>query len=141
MEGHIIQLMSDMIVEQHVFGGGFCVAKTISDIEAKGVSIQIRISGSPVPGIIICPYAAAPIQRAEICRRVKLVTDSVVLHIAGSAHAVDFLIIVKMLIPVPGSGNHHGVHFRLLKDNVAVKRLIIPETLKMTCNPAPAVFH
>ena len=131
MEGHVVQLVDLSVVEEHVLRGGGGVAETVADVEAEGHTVKVRIAAAPVPGIVVGPDAPAPVQGAEIRLGIKGIADAVVCHPARGPHAVDLLIIIKMLVLGPGGGDDHGLHIGLGEDDVAVEGLVLPEPLEV----------
>ena len=92
MERDIVQLMDLSIVKNDIFRCGTGIAKAITNVEPKAVSVYVCIAGSPIPGIIIGPDAPAPIQRSKVGSRVKLIAFSIKQKIPRCPHAVYFLI-------------------------------------------------
>ena len=137
MEFDIIELMTLPIIEKHIFARRAGVAEAIADIEAKGLPVDDPIAGAPVPAVIIGPYAAAPVECAEIRLRMKDIFLSIKDRLSARAHTVDLLVVIKCCLSLlPWRCNHHGVHRRLLECDIAGKGLTIAEIFEITADTA-----
>ena len=102
--------MPHPVVEQNILRSGGGVAKSVTDIKAKTVTVHRAGTGAPVPGVVIGPHAATPVQSAVVRSRVKGIDFAVKLHLATGTHTIDLLIIVERVrVLQPGRGDHHGV--------------------------------
>ena len=110
IECHLIELVSFTVIKKHIFACRRGVAETVTDVEAEATAVvEDHLSASPVPGVVVSPDSPAPI---KCCKRliffVKLPVQVAEAHLSFCTHAVDLLIIVKMLILVKRSCNYHA---------------------------------
>lgn len=140
VEDHVIQLMPLSVVEEDILRGGGGVAKPISNIEAEGLVVYHAVAGTPIPGIVIGPYAAAPIQSTKVGFRIEDISLAVIADTAGSGHAVDFLVVIEGLVLVERRCDDHGIHLRLAHQDIAVKILLTIEFFEAALDATTALF-
>ena len=125
MEFNLIELMGFAVIEKHVFARCRGVAEAVADIEAEAASIvKDHLTAAPIPCIVIGPDSSAPVKR---CKRAVLLIEfpSNISegHCARCSHAVDFLIIIKMLILVKRRGDSHTLLGNICQRNIKAQEL------------------
>ena len=97
------------VIEQHIFGCRRRIAETIADIEAEAASVcEYRLSRTPVPGIIVSPDTASPVQsRQSAVLRPEPVFPAAQCNDSVGAQAVDFLVVIKMVFLRKRRSNDH----------------------------------
>ena len=123
----IIQLMRCPIPKENILTRRPRIPEAITDIKSEAVSIHITAACSPVPGVLVSPHSSSPVQGSKIRPGVESVNPPVKQNLAGSTHAVDFLIVVEGVFPIPGRGNHHRIHVRLIEEYIAFQGLSMIE--------------
>ena len=70
---YLVQFVNLSLIKQYVFAGGGSIAETIADIKAEGHTANQSGSRAPVPGIVIRPDAASPVQHGKRIFRIAAV--------------------------------------------------------------------
>lgn len=118
------------VIKKHIFTGCSSIPEAIADIKAERHSVHQTGSTAPVPGIFIGPHPSAPIQNAEGLRGTKLVNAAIKFHLAGSRHAVDFLIIIERRFLFRKRGaDHHGLLLGIFQANLTGNRFTVTEVI------------
>lgn len=128
-KGDLIQLMSLVVIKQHIFRCGRSIAKTIANIKTKGNIIAYKTRGtSPVPSVFVGPYTSAPIKNTATLSGGKAIEFITAGNGAASRHTVDFLVIIKgFVIAGERRGNNHAFGFGAEKLNFPFDGLAVFE--------------
>ncbi len=87
--------------------------------------VHKAVTRAPVPGVVVRPDAAAPVQQAERVRRVERERFAEAGNRAVRPHADDLLVIVKRcLLLEKRRRDDHGVLRCVAQQNVAVERRV-----------------
>ena len=125
-KGDPAQFVGNAVIEQHVFAGGAGVSEAVADIEAEGHALRKARGGTPVPGIVIRPHAATPIQHGEGMGGRKQVFPVPMHGLALRPQAVDLLIIIERLgMARKGRGDDHGILWRAGQRHVEQQGLAV----------------
>ena len=76
--------MSLSVIKYDIFACRRGIAEAVSDIKAERFAVYNSVSGAPIPCVIICPYASAPVESAKIRCRVKFIVSAVKWRSVGS---------------------------------------------------------
>lgn len=110
VEGDFFEFVGDAVVEYHIFTGGGGIAKAVADVEADGVAVDDALACAPVPGVVIGPHAATPVQKGEGVVRGEGVGVICEGCMSFGAHGDDFLVVVECGgFFGEGGGDNHGV--------------------------------
>ena len=124
------ELVGLSVIEQHIFRGCGGVSKPVTQVEAEGHPLHQAGGGGPVPGVVVGPYAPAPIQH---CKGVGGVQHVLLLphrHLARSPQTVDLLVKIEVAGLVKGGADDHGL-----------LRLMGEDDVRVQCIPAVKALH
>ena len=139
MERHPVELVRFSVKKRHVLRGGRRVAKAVSDVEAHDMPVDYALPGAPIPGVVIGPHAAPPIEQTKRVRRIECPRPPMAAHRTGCAHADDLLVIVERRLLFRKRRRNDHAFLRLVgEQQVAVKRRIAAKPIEM--RPQPPVF-
>ena len=105
----LTQLVNLPVVEQHVLRRGAGVAEAIADVPAEGDTVEFARGASPVPGVVIRPHAASPVEYREKFILCQFIPAAAQFDPAFGAHAVDLLVVVEMAGLIEGRGDNHAL--------------------------------
>src|SRR5690606_4099276 len=116
VEGDPVKLVRAALMKNHVLACSRGIAEAIADIETEGTAVKQTRGRAPIPGVVVDPDAAAPVEHARGARRVEAVFDAPCLDLAARGHAVDLLVVIEGARRArEGRRNDHAVHLRLVE--------------------------
>ena len=127
----MLQLVKRSIIEQRVLRRSGGIAEAIAEVPAERHTVQFPRRARPVPRVVVGPHAAAPIQDGKESVGGQLEFLSAKLDPAGSAQAVDLLVVVKMAGLVEGRGNDNALNRLVRQRDDALDRIFSAEVVHM----------
>ena len=133
VEGDLAELVCPALVKEHVLARGARVTEAVADVEAEFLPVHETRGAAPVPRVFVRPHAAAPVEHGEAVRRVEGICAVVVAvgHGALGAHAVDLLVVVKVLVFVKRRGDDHGLGRDVRERHLRVQRALGAEVFHL----------
>ncbi len=133
--------VSFAIIEKHVLACRTRIAEAVADIPTEIVTIYHAGGRAPVPSIVICPYAATPVEQTKGLSVLELIDIPTNLRITACMHAVDFLIEIEMRILLERRADYHGFLRNICKLYIYIYRLTVLEIIHVCHKMSLLVGH
>ena len=134
--------MAFSVIENHIFACRSGVAEAVADIVAEALAVNNSVARAPIPGVIVCPDASAPIKRSEVALGGEFDFSAAEFNISLGVHTVDFLIVIKSLFIVcPRRGDYHRVVIIIaFEENIKIQFSVKRALLVMPHKASAALF-